>query len=165
MNDMPPLLRTTGVWDPVRGLQISSMLTDSFRRMYNATAMNIQPEDVIKVLNQAGAKFALMGAHGIGPWMSEPRATRGVDVLVQKSHHNKAVGALREAYPELLQEESIAVTRFLDAADLVAIVEAHSDDIKANVLFSFGEMVRNGGGNEIVKLIEDIRAGRPILSR
>jgi len=202
------------------------MLSESFRRMYNSKAMKIQPEDVIKVLNGAAAKFVLMGAHGIGPWMSEPRATRDVDVLVQKSHHRKAVRAIREAYPELLEEDFPAVTRFLDpadhkavigvmkpieeihqaamknstpggkthriptleialackfaaltspnrterkkyldAADLAAMVEAHPEEIKSDVLFSFGEMVRNGGGPEILKLIDDLRAGRPILSR
>jgi hypothetical protein len=202
------------------------MLTESFRRMYNPTAMRIQPEDVITVLNQAAAKFVVLGAHGIGPWMSEPRATRDVGVLVQKSHHRKAVRALREAYPALLTEDLPAVTRFLDpadrkvvidvmkpveeihrealkntapggkahriptlemalackfaaltspnrterkkyldAADLVAMVEAHSEDIKSNVLLSFGEIVHNGGGPEVLKLIDDIRAGRAILSR
>jgi hypothetical protein len=225
MNVMARSLRTT-LWEPGRALRISSMLTDSFRRMYNAAAMDIQPEDVIKLLNQAGAKFVLMGAHGIGHWMSEPRATRDVDVLVQKSHHRMAIRALRAAYPELLKEDYPAVTRFLDpadhkvvidvmkpveeiyqaalknttaggktyriptleiavackfaaltspnrterkkhldAADLIAMVEEHSGDIKEDILFSFGEMVRPGGGGEVLKLIKDIRAGRPILSR
>jgi hypothetical protein len=55
--------------------------------------------------------------------------------------------------------------KHLDAADLIAIVEHHFDDIDRDVLFNFGEMVRDGGGREILTLVDDIRAGRPILAR
>jgi hypothetical protein len=202
------------------------MLSESFRRMHNAKAMKIEPKDVIKILNLAEVKFVLMGVHGIGPWMVEPRATREVDVLVQKSHHRKAVRAIRAAFPKLQIQDYPAVTRFLDPADnqvaidlmkpveehhqealkntvpsgtthrfptleialacklaamtspnrserkklldmadFMAMVEPHYEDIDRGVLFSFGEMVRNGGGPEILRLIDDIQAGRPILTR
>src|SRR5262249_23086263 len=198
----------------------SSMLSERFRRMYNSGAMKIEPENIIKVLNRAGVKFVLMGAHGIGPWMKEPRATRDVDLLVQKGHQRKAVRAVREAYPALPVEDFPAVTRFLDpadqtavidlmkpveeiykealktntavgkthriptlevalackfgamtstnrserkkhldAADLIAMVEHQFDRIERDVLFSLGEMVRDGGGRDILKMVEDIRAG------
>jgi len=32
--------------------------------------------------------------------------------------------------------------------------------IKTDVLFSLGEMVKNGGGTEVLRLVEDARAGR-----
>jgi hypothetical protein len=41
-----------------------------------------------------------------------------------------------------------------------AMVEEHFGDINSDVAFRFGEMVRNGGGPEILKLIDDIDAGR-----
>jgi hypothetical protein len=209
-----------------RALRITSMLTERFRRMYNPGAMRIEPEQVIKVLNRAGVKFVLMGAHGIGPWLKEPSATRDVDLLVQKSHHKKAVRAVREAYPQLLVEDHPAVTRFLDpadreavidlmkpleelhkaalksaapagrthrvptletavackfsamsspnrkerkklidASDLMAMVECHQQDIDRDVLFNLAEMVKNGGGPELMKLLDEIQAGRPILFR
>jgi hypothetical protein len=202
------------------------MLTERFRRMHNPGAMKIEPQQVIKVLNRAGIKFVLMGAHGISTWLKEPRATRDVDLLVQKSHHKKAVRAVREAYPELLVEDYPAVTRFLDpadreavidlmkpveelhqealktaapvgkthriptletavackfaamsspnrklrkkhldAADLMAIVECHPQDINRDVLFSLAEMVKNGGGPEMMNLLDEIQAGRPIQIR
>jgi hypothetical protein len=202
------------------------MLAESFRRMYNPKAMKIAPEQVIKVLNRAAVKFMLMGAHGIGPWLAEPRATRDVDLLVQKSHHRKAVRAVREAYPDLIVEDYPAVTRFLDpadnqavidlmkpveelhqealknalpagkthrfpsletavackfaamtspnrkerkrlidTADLMAMVEHNHPDLDRDVLFSLGKMVRDGGGHELLKLVADIQAGRPILFR
>jgi hypothetical protein len=211
---------------PVRALQISSMLAERFRRLHNPTAMKIEPEQVIRVLNRAAAKFVLMGAHGISPWLGEPRATRDIDLLIQKRHHRKAVKAVREAYPALLVEDCPAVTRFsdpadlqvvidlmkpvedlhkevfkytvaagkthcfptlemalackfaamtspnrterkrhLDAADLIGMVEHHFEDIDRNVLFSLGEMVHAGGGPELLKLIDDMHAGRPIQAR
>jgi hypothetical protein len=145
---------------------------------------------------------------------------------VQKSHHRKAVRAIRFAFPALVMEDYPAVTRFLDpadrqavidlmkpveeihqsvlkqtkpagsahrfptlemalackfgamtspnrgerkkhldAADLIAIVERHFNNIDRDVLFSLGEMVRHGAGAAVLMLIDDIRAGRPILSR
>jgi len=46
---------------PARALAISTMLAERFRRMHNPTAMKIGPEQVIKLLNGAAAKFVLMG--------------------------------------------------------------------------------------------------------
>src|SRR5260370_32263343 len=210
-------------WNPGQALRISSMRGERLRRMDSQGAMNSEPENVIEVLNRAGVKFVLMGAHGIGSWMREPRATRDVDLLVQKSHQRKAVRAVRETYPELLVEDFPAVTRFLDpvdksvvidlmkpvediyrealkttvpagkthriltlemalackfaamtspnrterkkhldAADLIAMVELHFHNIDREVLFSFAEMVRTRGGRDILKLVDDMNAGRPI---
>jgi hypothetical protein len=188
--------------------------------MYKPKAAMITPEAVIKVLNKAKVKFVLMGTHGIGGWRSEPRATQDVDVLILKSHHRKAVAAVRKAFPDLQQQELPAVTRFLDpldgkpvidlmkpqedlyrevfkdpvpvgkthhvpnlevaiaskyaamvsanrttekkhldAADFVSMVTTHYGHIDRNVLFSLGEMVKNGGGSEILKRIDDAQAG------
>ena len=42
----------------------------------------ISPLDVIRVLHEAGVKFMLVGAHGLGGWIGAPRATKDVEVLV-----------------------------------------------------------------------------------
>ncbi len=42
----------------------------------------ILPRDVIAVLNRAGVRFMLVGAHGIGGWMDKPRTTQDVDIIV-----------------------------------------------------------------------------------
>ncbi len=202
-------------------LRLSSMLTETYRRMYRPTAVMINPEDVIQVLNQAGVKFVLIGTHGIGGWRDEPRATQDVDILVQKRHHRKAVTALRQAYPELLAEDQPAVTRFIDpatgkgvidllrplepvyqtvfkntipvgdthripdlemalvskfaamisptrpedkkyidAGDFINMVRSNRDDIALEKLRRLGEAVYNGGGAEVVRFVENIKAGR-----
>jgi hypothetical protein len=74
----------------------------------------IKPEDVVRVLNAAGVKFVLAGAHGIGCWTGQPRATKDVDVIVGKRHAKKAVTALVGAFPHLVVEEEDVVTRLRD---------------------------------------------------
>jgi hypothetical protein len=205
----------------VRGLGISSELTQIYRDMYKPSAAMVTPTDVIRLLNRAKVKFILMGTHGISGWRSEPRATQDVDVLIRKSDHSKAVKAVQKAYPDLIREELPVVTRFLDpldkkpvidlmkpeedlyreafkdpvrvgkthfipnlevalackyaamvsqwrdsekkyldAADFISMVKARHDQIAHDVLFSLGEMVRNGGGREIQQLVEEARSGR-----
>jgi len=74
----------------------------------------ITPEKVIDVLNAAGVRFMLAGAHGIGGWMNEGRTTQDVDVLVATRHLRAAVQALRSAFPRLLVNDTPVVTRFAD---------------------------------------------------
>ncbi len=101
----------------------SSQLTAIFRRMYKPQAPMVTPEAVIRVLNKAKVKFVLMGTHGIGGWRSEPRATQDVDVLVLKSHHRKAVAAVKRAFPDLDIQDLPAVTRFMDPADGKPVID------------------------------------------
>jgi hypothetical protein len=81
------------------------------------------PGEVIAVLNDAGVNFMLIGAHGIGGWMREPRATQDVDVLVALRHHKKAVKALRATFPRLEAEELDAVTRLRDRETARVVID------------------------------------------
>jgi len=199
-------------------LRISSRVTKNIRRMQGRTTMNIEPSEVIKVLNKAGINFTLVGAHGIAGWLLEPRASQDVDFMIH-AQHKKAVQTLRKAFPYLSVEDTVAVTRFidpetdlavidlmkphsdlhkalpknavqigkthrvpdlemalalkfaamdspnrrankkrLDKFDFVSMVEANGEDIATDKLSSLGEMVKNGGGKEILKLVEEARA-------
>jgi hypothetical protein len=71
--------------------------------------------DVIRVLNEAGVSFVLVGAYGLAPWIKDPRATKDVDVVVAAKHLKKAVGALAEAFPQLEPIDIPVVVRFRDA--------------------------------------------------
>lgn len=203
--------------------RISSELTQIFRRMYRPTATMIPHDEIIKLLNGAGVKFVLMGTHGVGGWRSEPRATQDVDVLVRPAHHRKAVRTIRKAYPDLIMDDQIVVTRFTDPAtgfvildlmrpyekvlkavfkntksvgrthripdlemslatkyaamvspnrttkkkytdanDFMDIVEYHQNDIDLAKLKRLGEKVYRGGGAEILKYVEDAKAGRQL---
>src|SRR5437016_789084 len=98
----------------LQALRTSSMLTDSFRRMYQRTAVMVRPEKVIRVLKAAGVRFVVMGTHGVSGYRKEARATQDVDVLVRRTDHKKAVAALSEAYAKLQVRETPVVTRFID---------------------------------------------------
>ena len=74
----------------------------------------ITPEAVVDVLNAAGVRFMLAGAHAISGWTNEPRATDDVDVLVATRHVRAAVRALQKAYPRLELRDMPVVARFVD---------------------------------------------------
>lgn len=211
---------TSGVaiLDHRTALRISSNVTRNIRQLQGHTTVNIEPREVIKVLNKAKIKFTLVGAHGIAGWLVDPRASQDVDVIIH-AQHKKAVQAIRKAFPDLSVMDDEVVTRFIDpatnrpvidlmkpdsdlhqnvadytvqvgkthrvpalemalalkfaamdsphrkelkkhqdAVDFESMVAAHGDEIAEDVLFSLGEMVKNGGGREILKLVEAARA-------
>jgi hypothetical protein len=206
------------ILDHRTALSISSNVTRNIRRLQGRTAVNIEPREVIKILNKAKIKFTLVGAHGIAGWLEEPRASQDVDVIVH-ARHKAAVQAVHKAFPELTVLETAVVTRFIDPAtnlavidlmrpqsdlhsavrdysvpvgkthrvpdlemalalkfaalespnrrenkkrqdkvDFFSMVAAHGEEIAEDRLFSLGEMVKNGGGKEILKLVEEARA-------
>ena len=95
---------------------------------------NISPSDVARVLNAAGVKYVLAGAHAVNAYTGRPRATADVDVLTDAAV--KAGNALRAEYPELDVEDSPTVTRFKDSG-----MEA-VDVIKARPVKLFRRIVR-----------------------
>lgn len=195
-------------------LSISSNVTRNIRRLQGRTAMNIEPREVIKVLNKAKIKFTLVGAHGIAGWLEQPRASQDVDVIVH-AQHKAAIQAIHKAFPDLPVVDTAVVTRFVDPATKLAVIDlmklqsdlhlevqnyslqvgkthrvpdlemalalkfaamdspnrevnkkrqdhvdfasmvyAHGGEIEDDKLFSLGEMVKNGGGKEILMLVE-----------
>src|SRR6266850_8094980 len=92
----------------VRSLETSTRLTSYFM------PQAITPLDVIRVLNEAGINFVLVGAYGLAGWMKKPRATEDVDVVVAGGPHKKATKALHAKFGQLEVEEHEVVTRFRD---------------------------------------------------
>jgi hypothetical protein len=117
-----PLPHPTARWH-LEALRISSELTCTFRRMKQRNEAMITPQGVIDVLVKAGVKCVLMGTYGITGWRSEPRATQDVDVLVTKRDIRKAVRALREAFPDLSVSDTPVVTRFVDPAAGLPVID------------------------------------------
>ena len=72
----------------------------------------ISPSDVARVLNAAGVKYVLAGAHAVNAYTGRPRATVDVDVLTESVA--KAEKALRAAFPDLDVHDSPVVVRFMD---------------------------------------------------
>jgi hypothetical protein len=214
----PPI--KTGPIDHHASLDSVWWLTRTQYKMHRPDAMQVEPNELIRVLNEASVKFVLMGQHGISGWLSEPRATRDVDVVVQKRHFAKAVRAVQAAWPELIVREFPVVTRFLDPANNEPVIDLmrpndvyreafkncvrvgkthdvpnlelalaakfaamvsrnreipkkHSDasdfsqivlrnhaSIDFERLRELGDAVYPGGGEEIARFVEDVKAGR-----
>ena len=83
----------------------------------------IGPIEVVRVLNEAGVRFMLVGLHGIGGWMQKPRATEDVDVLVATRSHKKAVAALLAVFPSLEADDQEVVTRLRDSGTQVVRID------------------------------------------
>ncbi len=186
----------------------------------------ITPLEVIRVLNAAKVRFMLLGAHGLGGWTGEPRATKDIDVLVAARDHKKAARVLLEAFPQLQSEDHQVVTRLrdpetgailidvmkpnqplyhdalkhthsvesggqkylvpslemalamkfsamisltrgddkkhFDAGDFIRIVKANPK-IDSEKLHSLGQLVYNGGGDELVEKVRQVRAGEKLV--
>ncbi len=97
----------------VQDVHVESLATStSLSEYYMPNA--IMPRDVITVLNEAGINFVLVGAHGLGGWMHEPRATQDVDLVVATRHHKKALKVLLGAFTHLEVDDQEVVTRLRD---------------------------------------------------
>src|SRR5580700_7629463 len=83
----------------------------------------IAPLEVIRVLNEVGVRFMLVGAHGMGGWRHKPRTTQDVDVLVASRGHKKAVNALIAAFAHLEVEDHDVVTRFRDPETELVLID------------------------------------------
>jgi hypothetical protein len=82
-------------------------------------------------------------------------------VPVGKTHHIPRLEvALACKYGAMISPERSAMKKALDEADFISIAVQNYDEIKKNVLFSLGEMVKNGGGNEILRLVQDAIGGK-----
>lgn len=138
--------------DHARGMRISTELTSWHYQAWGTTAMQITPKEVIKVLNAAGVKFVLMGAHSMAGWLKgDVRSTIDVDVLIRKQHHKKAVQAICDAFPHLKVEDENVVTRFRDPELNVIVLDLMKPmhDIHVAV---FNHTVRVGKTHEIPDL-------------
>lgn len=189
-------------------------------RLSKMQGQEIGPSDVVKILQRAGVKHVLVGAHAISAWAGDPRATIDVDLIAARP--SQAQKVLAEAFPELTVEEHPVVIRFKregreaidvirpisdpifkealkhsvkvrigrmnidvprlemalalkfsamisltrqtkdkyqDAHDFIAMAQ-HNPMIDYAKLKAFGEIVYPGGGPEILKLVDDAKAGR-----
>lgn len=214
-----PILGSRRV-DHAAALEASRALCRSYATMYPNAGFMADPLLVIKLLQDAGVRFVLLGAHGIGGWLQQARATRDVDVVVRKSDHKKAIRAISEGFPELVVDKHELLTRFLDpssgepivdlmrpidlyehafdnciatelgylvpnlemaiaskfralvsrnrpeeklhldASDLIQMVKRNHAQVDRDRLRRLGESIFAKGGEQLLKMVDDVIAGR-----
>jgi hypothetical protein len=81
------------------------------------------PLDIIRILNEIGVRFVLIGTHALGGWMNKPRATHDVDLLMAARGHKKAVGALLKAFPDLEAEDTKDKTQLLHSDTRAVLID------------------------------------------
>lgn len=102
-----------------RGLGISTRLTSNYRQTHRNRSMDVQPQQVVDCLVNAGIKnWCLMGLHGYVGYLAQPRATQDVDVMVPQNQKTKAVKAISTRWPELQKMEYDVVVRFIDPSEI-----------------------------------------------
>ena len=101
------------------GIRVSSRLTSDYRKRLRRGIVDVTPEEVIAVMNDAKIKnWCLMGLHGYVGYLPMPRATQDVDVMVPYSQKLKATSAIQAKWPMLTPVDLSQVIRFLDTTDL-----------------------------------------------
>lgn len=107
----------------LQAMDLSSYLTQYWRRTQRPMAEMVTPERVVGALHAAGIRPVLMGSYGLAGWRSEPRATLDVDVLVRKRSVRKAIESLKTAFPDLSVTDTPVVARFIDSSINKAVID------------------------------------------
>jgi len=100
------------------GVAKSTSITSNYRRLHRDHSMDVQPDQVAKVLTDAQIEtWVLMGLHGYVGYMNDPRATQDVDVMVPYQWKDQARAAIEKRWPSLQAHELEMVIRFHDPGE------------------------------------------------
>ncbi len=101
-----------------QGLEIASEITLNFRETWRPQSMKITPQQVIEAIVAGGVRnWVLMGLYGYVGYLSQPRATQDVDVMVARDERDLAVAAISKRWPKLEIRDSPIVVRFADPGE------------------------------------------------
>lgn len=102
-------------------------------RLSMSQGREIQPIDIFKILNAAGLKAVLIGAHAVNVRTGRPRATVDVDLVAAKPKN--VVQALQLAFPHLVLEDHPVVYRFKDdRREAIDVIKPRSSPLFARIL-------------------------------
>lgn len=84
-------------------VQLSAEITATqWQLMKRKQAAKVHLRQILRALTEKKIPFVLTGAHALGGWTGDPRATHDVDILVKKGRNQaRAVKAIAELYPWL----------------------------------------------------------------
>ena len=111
-------LPTRAVGHP-SGILTSTQILRSYRKDHRRGSQNVEPQQVIEVLEQANVKrWVLMGLYGYVGYLAMPRATQDVDVLVSEEESEQAIAAICKRWPALIVDRQAVVVRFRDPGEV-----------------------------------------------
>jgi hypothetical protein len=114
----------------------------------------VTPFEVITVLNREKISFVLVGAHGVGGWMNEPRATQDVDVVVASRHVKKATRVLLAEFQHLEARDEEVVVRLQDRQSGTVLVDLLKPRALYRETFKHTHAVSNRGLNYRIPSLE-----------
>jgi len=101
------------------GIETSRNILRGYRRLHRKESQNVEPEQVINVLVEAGVKqWVLMGLYGYVGYLAQPRATQDVDILVSEKDLERAIEAIQTRWPKLQMQRLEVVVRFRDPGEI-----------------------------------------------
>jgi hypothetical protein len=83
----------------------------------------VTPFEVIAALNREKISFVLVGAHGVGAWLEQPRATQDVDVVVAERQIKKATRVLLGEFAHLEARDEEVVVRLQDRESQKVLID------------------------------------------
>jgi len=118
-----------------RAVQESAMITKrQWLMMHKDESAKIELNAILKTLIDKKIPFVLTGAHSIGGWTGEPRATKDVDILVKSGrNHGRAVKAIKQLYPHLEVRNFAGVVAFFVPGERQSVIDVtypHRADIE-----------------------------------
>ncbi|MEM6691540.1 MAG: hypothetical protein AAF664_19080 [Planctomycetota bacterium] len=101
------------------GIATSVEISRSYRRDHRPSSQFVEPQQVLDVIRVAGVRrWVLMGLYGYVGYLTEPRATQAVDVLVDFDELDLAIDAIVARWPALQVDRQVVVVRFLDPGEI-----------------------------------------------
>jgi hypothetical protein len=118
-----------------RAVRISCEITQTqWWLMKKPEQAKIELRQILRTLNDKKIRYVLTGAHALGGWTGDPRATHDVDILVKAGRTQaRAVKALHELYPHLEMRTFYGVTGFFVPGDKRSVIDVtypHRADIE-----------------------------------
>jgi hypothetical protein len=118
-----------------RAVRVSCEITQTqWWLMKKPEQAKIELRQILRTLNEKKIRYVLTGAHALGGWTGEPRATHDVDILVKGGRtHARAVKVLHDLYPHLEMRTFFGVTGFYIPGDKRSVIDVtypHRADIE-----------------------------------
>ncbi len=135
-------------------IDLSSMLSKLpvIGREEEKDVVRMVPDEIIPILKAANIEFVLAGAHGVGGWLAETRATQDVDFIIRLQDARKAVEAVNSKMPQLEVEKHPDVIRFKNAEQYVLDFILTRNPLFRRVFKEYCEIFLHGRKIRIPKL-------------
>src|SRR4029077_9087492 len=106
-------------------VQESAAITRTqWRLMKKPESAAIELNRILRTLIDKKISFVLTGAHALGGWTGQPRATKDIDILVKGGRNqSRAVKAIRELYPHLEVRNFSGVTAFFVPGEKQSVID------------------------------------------